>query len=158
MQLGPVYQAETEVLLHLRLTFAPSGKRIGPFASVVQGVAVDAIRDRVAVQDACDDGGQPAIGRDHEHLVDESEPVLDPAHVDQGPALIRSGEPEQVGIVEAAGDVRSLACRRVARLVIPDPHLLQPGGDEQPAPFGAVLTGLVEQPLRTSEPTAGRTG
>ena len=158
MQFCPVYQAEAEVLLHLRLTFAPSGQRIGPLACVVQGVPVDAVRDRVAVHDPGDHGRQLALGGDHEHLIDQSQPVRDPAHVDQGPALIPSGEPEQVGVVEAAGDVRGLACRRVARLVVPGPHLLQPGGDEQPAPLGAVLTGFVEQPLRTSEPTAGGHG
>ena len=155
MQFCAVYQAEAEVLLHLRLTFAPSGQRIGPLACVVQGVPIDAVRDRVAVQDPGDHGRQLALGGDHEHLIDQAQPVGNPAHVDQGPALIPSGEPEQVGVVEAAGDLHGLACRRVARLVVPGPHLLQPGGDQQPAPLGAVVTRFVEQALRTGEPTAG---
>jgi hypothetical protein len=118
VQFCPVYQAEAEVLLHLRLTFAPSGQRIGPLACVVQRVRIDAVRDRVAVHDPGDHGRQLAFSGDHEHLIDQSQPVCDPAHVDQGSALIPSGQPEQVGVVEAAGDVRGLACRRIARLVV----------------------------------------
>jgi hypothetical protein len=138
---------------HLGLTLAPVGERLGPLARVPKRVRVLAERDRVAVDDPGHDRGQLARRRGHEHLVDQTQTLPHPSLLDQGPALLVPGDPDQIRVTEPLADRGCLGGRLAGGVAVALGHLPQPHGNEQVAPLDAVGRAL-EQALGTREPAA----
>ena len=117
---------------------APPRQRVGPLAGVAELVCVAAEGDRVAVDDAGDDRRQLPGSGDHQGLVDQPQSVLDSPLPEQRAALLVAGQPDQIRVAESLADRGRLGRGGVAGLPVAARHLLQPDGDQQPAPFDAV--------------------
>ena len=117
--LGPVDLAQPIVFHHRRLTVTPPDQPEHPCPSMGDLEGVLAEHESVAIENAGDDRRQLLRrGRD-DGLIDQAQPLLDAAHIEQRAGLVVTRQPRQVKIAEPLAHLLGSHRHGVATLEVP---------------------------------------
>jgi hypothetical protein len=156
--LRAMHQARRGEDHHLPLVLAPAAERSRPFASAAERLHSLAAVDHAA-GDETGHHRRELTGGDLEHrLVEQREPLLDPAHLEERPSLHVPCGGDQVTIAETSAEARRLAGDRASALPLARAEMLLRDGQEQIARLRGLPSFLVEQPLTTREPSGRGAG
>ena len=156
--LRAMHQARRGEDHHLALLLAPAAERGRPLASAAERVDPLAAVDHAAVDQTGHHRRQLA-GRDRDHrLVEQREPLLDPAHLEERPPLHVPRGGDQVTIAETSAEAGRLAGDRASALPLARLEMLLRDGEQQIALLRGLCSFLVEQPLTPREPSGRGAG
>ena len=151
--LRPVQQAAAGERHHVRLQVAPGRQRGGPLLRAPHLVGLLAGEDHPAVDDARDHRGEALPRGRHHRLVEEGDALAGPLGLDQDPAPLEGGEPEQVAIAEPLADRRGIGGDRRGGLRLAGGRAPERERQQHVAALGALARLGLQQPLGAAEPT-----
>ena len=150
--LRAMHHAHAREREHLMLLLAPARERGRPLARPVERVDLPAGVDDAAVEETGDDGRQLSGDDCHHRLVEQREPRIELAALDQRAPLLMPGACRQIGIRRSLAYPDGARRDHVRELAVAGIEMPFDERQQQIAALDTLLRFAIEEPLRAAEP------